>query len=232
MEDTMLSTEKQVTDRRTFLGSIAVGSAAITLTAAGLHGSAPEASAEEAEIAPGYSEAWLSRLTGKHRQFFDATTTNQFALVFAMNFLNSYNEVYKVPDANLNAVIGLRHFAIGIALTDDIWARYKVAEFVQAMDPATKTPYTRNYLNHPHDGDMMFSSASVDKLLARGVQFTCCNVAITAVSGLLSKNAGVTPEVARTEWIAGLLPGVTLVPSGVLAVNRAQEKGCTYCNGG
>ena len=228
----MLSTEKQVTDRRAFLGSIAMGSAAITMTAAGLHGSATEAFAEEAEVAGGYSEAWLSRLTGKHKQFFDATTTNQFSLVFAMNFLNSYNEVYKVPDANLNAVIGLRHFAIGIALTDDIWARYKVAEFVQAMDPATKTPYMRNYLNHPHDGDMMFPSASVDKLLARGVQFTCCNVAITAVSGLLSKNAGVTPEVARTEWLAGLLPGVTLVPSGVLAVNRAQEKGCTYCNGG
>ena len=52
------------------------------------------------------------------------------------------------------------------------------------------------------------------------------------MSGLLSKNAGVTPEVAKAEWTANLLPGVTLVPSGVLAVNRAQEKGCTYCNGG
>jgi intracellular sulfur oxidation DsrE/DsrF family protein len=232
MEDTMLSTEKQVTDRRAFVGSIAVGSAALAMTAAGLHGSAPVASAEEAEVTGGYSEAWLSKLTGKHRQFFDATTTNQFALTFAMNFLNSYNEVYKVPDANLNAVVGLRHFAIATGLSDDIWARYKVAEFVQATDPATKGPYTRNYLNHPHDGDMMFPAASVDKLLARGVQFTCCNVALTAVSGLLSRNAGVTPEVARTEWLAGLLPGVTLVPSGVFAVNRAQEKGCTYCSAG
>ena len=228
----MSAPDEQVTDRRSFLGSLAVGSAAVTIAAAGLHAAAPDARDDEVDRAVGYSEAWLAKLTGKHKQFFDATTTNQFALVFAMNFLNSYNEVYKIPDSNLSAVVGLRHFAIGAALPDDIWSRYKVGEFVQAMDPASKSPYTRNYLNHPHDGDMMFPAASVDKLVARGVQFTCCNVAITAVSGLLAKNAGVTPEVAKAEWIAALLPGVTLVPSGVFAVNRAQEKGCTYCHAG
>jgi hypothetical protein len=176
MEDTMLPADKQVSDRRSFLGSIAAGSAAIAITGVGLHGAATEASAEDANPV-GYSEAWLSKLTGKHKQFFDATSTNQFPLVFAMNFLNSYNDAYKIPDANLSAVVGLRHFAIATALTDDIWSRYKVAEFVQAMDPAT-------------------------------------------------------PAAAKAEWMAGLLPGVTLVPSGVLAVNRAQEKGCTYCSGG
>ena len=227
----MLAPDTQITARRSFLGSLAAGSAAVALTGLGLHGAAHDASAEEAH-AVGYSEAWLGKLTGKHKQFFDATTTNQFALVFAMNFLNSYNDTYKIPDANLSAVVGLRHFAIATGLSDDIWSRYKVAEFVQAMDPASKSPYMRNFLNHPHDGDMMFPNASVDKLVARGVQFTCCNVAITVVSGLLAKNAGVPPEVAKAEWIAGLLPGVTLVPSGVLAVNRAQEKGCTYCSGG
>ena len=211
---------------------MATGSAAIAMAGAGLQVTASVAGAEPAVAGGGFSEAWLGKLTGKHKQFFDATSTNQFALVFAMNFLNSYNDAYSIPDAKLSAVVGLRHFAIATALADDIWSRYRVAEFVQAMDPATKTPYMRNFLSHPHEGDMMFPSASVDKLVARGVQFTCCNVALGVVSGLLSKNAGVTPEVAKAEWVAGLLPGVTLVPSGVLAVNRAQEKGCTYCSGG
>ena len=228
----MLSSTKQTTDRRAFLGTLATGSAAMAMAGAGLHVTASMAAAEPPDAAGAFSEAWLTRLTGKHKQFFDATSTNQFALVFAMNFLNSYNDAYKIPDAHLSAVVGLRHFAIGAAMADDIWARYKVAEFIQAMDPATKTPYMRNFLSHPHDGDMMFPSASVDKLVARGVQFTCCNVALSVVSGVLSKNAGVTPEVAKAEWLANLLPGVTLVPSGVVAVNRAQEKGCTYCSAG
>ncbi|MBC7673106.1 MAG: hypothetical protein H7247_11850 [Polaromonas sp.] len=228
----MLPPAKQTTDRRAFLGTLATGSAAIAMVGAGLPATASAATPDAVESGSGFSEAWLGKLTGKHKQFFDATSTNQFSLTFAMNFLNSYNDVYRIPDANLSAVVGLRHFAIATALTDDIWSRYRVAEFVQAMDPTTKTPYMRNFLSHPHEGDMMFPNASVDKLVARGVQFTCCSVALGVVSGLLSKNAGVTPEVAKAEWTAGLLPGVTLVPSGVLAVNRAQEKGCTYCSGG
>ena len=228
----MLPPATQTTDRRAFLGTLATGSAAIAMVGVGLPTAASAEPTEFLEAPNGFSEAWLGKLTGKHRQFFDATSTNQFALVFAMNFLNSYNDAYRIPDSNLSAVVGLRHFAIATALSDDIWSRYKVAEFVQAMDPATKTPYMRNFLSHPHEGDMMFPNASVDKLVARGVQFTCCSVALGVVSGLLSKNAGVTPEVAKAEWIAGLLPGVTLVPSGVMAVNRAQEKGCTYCSGG
>jgi intracellular sulfur oxidation DsrE/DsrF family protein len=39
-----------------------------------------------------------------------------------------------------------------------------------------------------------------------------------------------TPADAHKEWAANLLPGAYLVPSGVLAVHRAQNPGkCTYC---
>jgi intracellular sulfur oxidation DsrE/DsrF family protein len=119
-----------------------------------------------------------------------------------------------------------------MAFTDDIWARYKLGEFAGVTDPATKAPSQRNLFYHPHDGDLMFPTSSVDRLLARGVQVTCCNVALTVLSGMLSKNAGKSPDEAKKEWIAGMIPGVVIVPSGVLAVNRAQEKGCTYCNAG
>lgn len=228
----MTRSTRDSTDRRSFLGAIATGSAALAMAGGGLHVAASAAVGAETETADAFSEAWLGKINGKHKQFFDATTTNQFALVFAMNFLNSYNDAYKIPDDKLSAVVGLRHFAIGAAVKDEIWSKYKVGEFLQTMDPATKAPSMRNFLYHPREGDMMFPAASVDKLAARGVQFTACNVALTVLSSVLAKNAGLTPEAAKADWIAGLLPGVTLVPSGVLAVNRAQEKGCTYCNGG
>jgi hypothetical protein len=42
-----------------------------------------------------------------------------------------------------------------------------------------------------------------------------------------------TADAAKAEWEKGLIPGFSLVPSGVLAVHRAQEKGkCTYCYAG
>ena len=219
-------------DRRAFLTQLATGSATIAAASLTLPLSTAAAAVQPADTEP-MTEAWLARLNGKHRQFFDAMTVNGgFALAFAMNFLNSNNDTYKLPDSALSAVVGFRHFSIPMAFTDDIWARYKLGEFFGINDPATKAPATRNFLYHPHDGDVPFPGMAIEKLLARGVQMTCCNVALGAISGMTSKNAGVTPDVARAEWLAALIPGIVVVPSGVLAVNRAQEKGCSYCNGG
>ena len=79
----------------------------------------------------------------------------------------------------------------------------------------------------------MFPAMSVDKLLARNVTFVVCNIAHTVISGMLGAQAGVPAEQAKAEFAKGMIPGFTLVPSGVLAVHRAQEKGkCTYCFAG
>ena len=221
-------------NRRAFLAQLATGSAALAAGGVALHLGAAEAEgAESAAELPSMSDAWLTKLSGKHKQFFDVTQINDgFALGFAMNFLNLNNEAYTLPDNKLSAVVGLRHFALPMAFTDDIWARYKLGETFKIMDPATKAPAVRNFFYHAHDGDLIFPGMAIDKLQARGVMFTVCNVALSVLSGMTSKNAGVTPDVAKAQWTAGVIPGMVLVPAGVLAVNRAQEKGCTYCFGG
>jgi intracellular sulfur oxidation DsrE/DsrF family protein len=71
-----------------------------------------------------------------------------------------------------------------------------------------------------------------EKLQARGVIFTCCNVALTVRSGMAAQSAGLPADQVKNEWLAGIFKGVHVVPSGVLAVNRAQKKGCTYCYAG
>ncbi|MEP6732789.1 MAG: hypothetical protein ABJE10_19245 [bacterium] len=219
-------------DRRSFLTTLATGSAALAAGGVAMQLGAETASAESFEGSP-VDEAWLGKLNGKHKQFFDAVTVNDgFPMGFAMNFLNLYNDAYKIPDANLSAVVGLRHFSIPLAFTDDIWARYKLGEFTKVMDPKTKAPATRNIYYHSGSGDVMMPGMAIEKLQARGVTFTVCNMALTILSGMMSGIAGVTPDVAKQQWTSGLIPGMVLVPAGVLAVNRAQEKGCTYCFGG
>ena len=149
-----------------------------------------------------------------------------------MNFLDTNEAAYSLTDADVTAVASSRHFAIPMVFNDAVWAKYKLGEFGHVTDPATKAPATRNIFYHSKPGDLLFPNAAIEKLQARGVIFTCCNVALGAVSGLLGSKIGVSPADARKEWLAGLLPGVTVVPSGVLALNRAQEKGCTYCYAG
>jgi intracellular sulfur oxidation DsrE/DsrF family protein len=57
-------------------------------------------------------------------------------------------------------------------------------------------------------------------------------MALQGQSAKLAGNAGVSAEAAAKEWAANVVPGITIIPSGVWGVNRAQEAGCTYCSGG
>ena len=79
----------------------------------------------------------------------------------------------------------------------------------------------------------MFPAMAVEKLQPRGVTFVVCNIAHSVLSGMLGQKAGMAADAAKAEWTKGLIPGFTLVDSGVLSVHRAQEKGkCTYCYAG
>ena len=148
-----------------------------------------------------------------------------------MTYLNTMGETYKLTDKDITAVVGLRHFAIPLAFNNDIWKKYKLGELAKVEDPATKAPAIRNPYAYVKDGELMFPGMAFEKLAARGVIFTVCNVALTVITGMVTP-AGGDKAKTKAEWIAGMHKGVNIVPSGVLAVGRAQEKGCTYCSGG
>ncbi len=178
-----------------------------------------------------WSDAWLQKLTGKHKQFFDTLQPNDgFSLAFAMYFLDLNHEAYGLTDNQLTAVVGLRHFAMPMALPDALWERYRIGENMQISDRTTGGPATRNPFLH-RDG-VPTPGADVTTLMQRGVLFTVCNVALTILSARMASAAGVSGEAAKAEWTKSIVPGMILVPVGVMAVNLAQERGCTYCYGG
>jgi intracellular sulfur oxidation DsrE/DsrF family protein len=222
--------------RREFLeqlgvGAVALAAAAIPFAPAEAFASMAAPLAQSGHTRTPWSDAWLDKITGKHKQFFDAVTYNDgFALAFAMAFLNLNHEAYGLTDKDLTAVVGFRHFAMPMALPDAMWAKYKIGETFKVTDPATKAAAVRNPFTHA-DG-VRAPGSDIPTLTGRGVIFTVCNVALTVLSSMAAPGAGVTADAAKQDWTQNLLPGMTLVPVGVLAVNRAQEKGCTYCYGG
>src|SRR5258707_12762134 len=114
---------QQESDRRTFIATLAASSAALAAGSIALGLDSRPALAEGADVTSPMSEAWLAKLTGKHKQFFDATSSNQFAPVFAMNFLNSNNDTNNLADSSISAVVGVPHFALPGAPTDNTWSR-------------------------------------------------------------------------------------------------------------
>ena len=168
---------------------------------------------------------WPGALKGRHKQVVDAYEINEgLPLAFAYTFL--------APNESATAVVVLRHGALPIALGDAMWAKYKIGEALKIMDPETKAPAVKNPFFHPKSGVLAVDDMAVDRLLAKGVIFGGCNVALQVQSKMLAGNAGVSAEDAAKEWAANIIPGITIIPSGTWGVNRAQEAGCSYCAGG
>ena len=60
----------------------------------------------------------------------------------------------------------------------------------------------------------------------RGQTVLACNMALRFMSGKLARAEKLEPKAVYDDLRANLVPGVTLMPSGIFAVARAQEAGC------
>lgn len=216
-----------ITPRRGFIGSVAVGTAGLVLSRWSTAGAELPGSAGSALFA----DEWVDRIKGKYRQVFDCTTANDgWGAAFPLNFSTSTKEALKVADSEITGVSVFRHFAMPLMLNDAAWAKYHVGELLNIKDPKTNAPAVRNIF---HENIPLYPGLTFEQEMAtRGVIFVACNMALTVISSMAAPKAGVTPEQAKKDWTASLLPGVNLAASGVYAVNRAQQAGCTYCYGG
>jgi hypothetical protein len=185
-----------------------------------------------AENVPGFGapdpalDAWFGRIKGKHRMIFDAPEPNNgLVAIWPRVYLNTMQATWP---AEATAVVILRHDGLALALSDPIWAKYGIGEMFNIKDadaPAKRNPYATIT-------GLPIAGLGISELLKSGVLVGACDVALTIYSAGAAKKMGLEPDAVKKEWIAGLLPGVQVVPSGVLGVARAQELGCAYCFAG
>lgn len=222
----MIDSNDSSTPRRGFLGRVAAAAAAAGLGAALPSRLLAETAPHDASADPTL-DAWFARIKGKHRMVFDAPEPNNgLAAIWPRVYMNSMEATY--PGGGITAVVIFRHGGLPLAMGDAVWAKYKMGEMFNIKDgddAAKKNPYaTITGLPVPGLG--------VAELLKSGVLVGACDVAITLQSAGAAKKMNMDPAEVKKEWIAGLLPGVQLVPSGVMGVGRAQELGCNYCFAG
>jgi len=215
------------TPRRGFLARMAAGAVAL-----GIGGLASRVDAQPVEPASAdWDNKWMTRIKGKYRQVFDAMEVNSgFPLVMTRIWLMTNSDAYKIPETDMSAVTVLRHNAICMAMTDAIWSKYKLGEVFNITDPTTSKPAERNIFAQAATFAIPpFSAGAVDKLMGSGVIFCGCNMAVLHFSQVSGEKVGIDKDTAYNDWKGGLIPGITLVPSGVLAVGRAQDHMCRYC---
>jgi intracellular sulfur oxidation DsrE/DsrF family protein len=224
----MLDFDRLSTHRRGFLGGLAAAAAAGLASLTPLRLEAKPRGGSSSGADPAF-ETWLNRITGKHKMVFDAPEVNDgMPVIWPRVWLNGNNENYGTKDTDNSGVVILRHASIPLAMRDELWAKYKLGENFNIK--AGEAPATKNIFAKVMP--LPLPGTGVEALLASGVLFGVCNVALTVYSGMVAQKMGTDAAAVKADWVAGLLPGVQVVPSGVLAVARAQEKGCGYCFAG
>lgn len=223
-------THKGVSNRRRFLGNVATGAATLGLAtlanpmrlAAGAL--KPSPAADDTSI-----ETWLGKVKGKHRQVFDCMMADSgLPLAWARVFLDT-NKAVGVAESDISAVLILRHEAIPLALEDRLWTKYKFDDMFKVTDMMSKKIVSRNVFWKPKQGDLALPGMGLNELLDSGVLVGVCDMALTVYSMQAANAMKMTAEECKKDWVSGILPGIQIVPSGVMAVSRAQEHGCTYC---
>jgi intracellular sulfur oxidation DsrE/DsrF family protein len=124
-----------------------------------------------------------------------------------------------------------------MAFTDDMWAKYRLGEYVNLQDPQTGKAAVRNLFYKTLDGDELprvadlgpFPDASISALQEKsGTTFLLCNNAVMALSMDLARlGRGATEEI-MADLRAHIQPGVHLVPAMVIAIEKAQAAGFAY----
>ncbi len=209
--------------RRQFLAQLAGGALAISAVPA----------LADAESAPSSApaEPWLAgAAAAKHRQVFDAPRANDgWPMVYVGVYVGTMGDTYKLGAKATHALLVIRHFGAMMGYADGMWAKYRLGEMSGVNDPQTKAPAARNIFAYSKPGDVPVPDFTMDKLMAMGVTVCVCNAATHAIAGMVAQRDGLKADDVYNDLKANLLAGAHLVPSGVLAIGRAQEAGCTYC---
>jgi len=218
--------------RRGFLGRL--GAAALALAA----GPGVAEGLEALRLGTPGPDDWLDRLTGPHRQFFDAPLHNVgIPLIHVFNYITTYGRAYGVKPSEVNTVItcygapGLPG-TIAMAWNDAMWAKYRISELIGLKD-ASGGHLTRNVFYEPRAGDPILfngamAQAGVKNLMGLGTTVLMCNNAFMGWCNFMaSQGRGVAAEI-EADIRANLVPGVVTVPAMVIAIEKAQGKGIAY----
>lgn len=176
-----------------------------------------------------FDDAWTNGLTGKYRAVFDSPEVDEGTALFnAYAYRKEFKDVYKLGDADVNAVIVVRHRAIPMILDDTMWGRYKLGETTRIKDPATGKWAVRNPFWKADPSNKEYGDLALETMLAQGVVVLGCALATEGMAGMIASRTGDKPDAMFDELRRHLLPSVMLQPSGIFAVMRAQVAGCHY----
>jgi hypothetical protein len=161
---------------------------------------------------------WFDQVPGKHRLFFDVLTPQGTSDVqgFAANYFDGSKSGYGLENADVALVICLRHLSTPFAFGDAFWAKYGaiLGESLKLTDTNTGLAPLVN-THRP----------ALEGLVKRGVHFAVCDLASHRFAGQVARRTDGNADAVYKEMVDSVVGNAHFVAAGIIAVNRAQERG-------
>ena len=222
--------------RRGFVAALGAG---VTALGAGGSAAAQTPAAPHSTFAPARhaDDDWYEEIPGKHRMIIDAATPMGAgaAILYASNLYASNRSAYGLAEGDLAIIICMRHFATPFAFTDAVWSKYGKAlgAAIDFKDPKSKEPPATNLYNASgYAMALPNMGATLDAVLKRGARIAICDMASRMMAGVLARSTGSAADAILADFKANIVANSRFVAAGVLAVNRAQERGYTLIYAG
>jgi hypothetical protein len=234
------------TDRRDFLGALV----AMGIAGKGEHTGKGETmgKGERGTTSPGFPPSpslppspvealpWLAKIRGTHRAVFDNPRDDGTGLIRAWIWLNQCQSLLGAAADDCTAVVVLRHGAVTLAMNDAFWAQYELSlsgstaerPNIPKRNPQMAAAMVDSMGMFPAPAKTFAQGLGLDTLLARGGIVLACEFAFWGVTQRVLNRDKSTEAEARDKALAHLVPGVSLVPSGFLALAVAQQHGCSF----
>ncbi len=226
---------KSLLERRSFLrrmsgvatvvgGAMAVGTRGARAQSGGGESWKPARHAED---------DWMDEVPGVHRFLLDNTTYAGFggAMRFANNFIRVNRDDYGLENEDLAVIIVARHFSTPMAFNDAMWEKYgePLAARENLIDPKTNASPRINLFNTPGYGDEIPNRGLLlQSLFETDLRLAVCRVAARGAAGRVARAVGGDADSIFEEFEHNLLDNAHMVPAGIVAVNRAQERGYAF----
>lgn len=194
----------------------------------------------EAQAAPRSSGAaaewdfsWVEKLKGKkHKAVMDNEEVQSAYGVWRATFWASqYEQALGAKPADVATVLVLRHNALVLGFKQEFWDTAGIGEWYKVTHPLTQQGTTRNpalLSSTRNEIPATFDAFALTDFMRRGGIVLACNLAMDFFIAGLAGKLSIPADEARSRAMAALIPGVTLMPSGIFACVKAQEEGCQY----
>ena len=219
-------------ERRSFLARLNAGAVSLAAMAVGGIAMAQQKSTGVAHWEPARHEKddWFDQLPGKHRLVFDTTSHDALAdaILFANNFIRVNRADYGLQNNDLAVVIVVRHRSTPFGYNDAMWAKYGtvIAARAKVEDPKTKLAPKINIFNSAEYAELLSNrGTTLDSLFKQGLQLAVCATSTRAYATSIAQAVGANVETIFNELTTNLVSNSRMVPAGIVAVQRAQERG-------